>query len=232
MTAILLYGLSGVWAGVSAFSPYSTASSSCRAESGPSEALAAPQAELLTARRQPRRQLNESARTQLEAITSSMRQPSSHASAHARSPSDSSMLQRLTTLLPGYSRVPPSCPLPLRPHIIDDMSHTELASVTRRDLVAGRDKNGDRFFHDPTETNRGMLYPPEMLQPAVVVWLPHTPGPEAEHEAAELEGLRGLLATVDPPRNKHGTGEKRRRRTSLRKENLGQSFGKTNISYN
>jgi hypothetical protein len=83
------------------------------------------------------------------------------------------------------------------------MTHTELASVTRRDLVRGRDKDGDRFFHDPTETNKGMIYPPEMLQPPVIVWLPYTRGQEAEGEAAELEGFRGLVAIVDPaPRDR------------------------------
>lgn len=176
--------------------------------------------EALTARRLPekrRKHLDSSTRSSLDAVTKSMRfiHPAQRShSLHSRSASDSSMLQRLTTLLPGYSRLPTSCPLPLRPHTIDDMVYTELASVTRRDLVVGRDKDGDRFFHDPSETNRGLVYPPEMLQPTAVVWLPYTRGGGAESEAAELEGIRGLVAIVDPaPMRREGGIEKDKRKS-------------------
>jgi hypothetical protein len=162
--------------------------------------------EALTARRLPERRhsrLNSATRSKSDTIAAGMNTSPTRSPSLTRPTSDSSMLQRLTTLLPGYSRLPTSCPLPLRPDIIDDMTHTELASVTRRDLVRGRDKDGDRFFHDPTETNKGMIYPPEMLQPPVIVWLPYTRGQEAEGEAAELEGFRGLVAIVDPaPRDR------------------------------
>ena len=52
--------------------------------------------------------------------------------------SDSSMLQRLATLLPGYARLPPECPLPLASEGIDDLFFTENASSTQSRPRQGR----------------------------------------------------------------------------------------------
>lgn len=135
---------------------------------------------------------------------------------HARRISESSLLNRVTALLPGYSRLPSECRVPLESQRIDDGYRSELASRTRPDLrqldrdgtrTSDRDGEGrdteeasirasvDGTFYDPVQANRGLVYPFEMLLPKAVVWLPA--GREFEVRAAELESEWGLPAIVD-----------------------------------
>jgi hypothetical protein len=64
-----------------------------------------------------------------------------------------------------------------------------------RDL---QDEESRRYFHDPTEGMRGLVYPYEMLAGEPVVWLPHDEVCVAEGEAADLGRYHGLSAIVDP----------------------------------
>jgi hypothetical protein len=117
------------------------------------------------------------------------------------------MLSRLAALLPGYSRLPSDCPLPLQTEAIDDLFHTERASYRRPSFARKEKQTGNRgsegaevgtFFHDPTESIRGLIYPDEVLAPVPVVWLPNDEAGVAVSEAADLEAYHGLSAIVDP----------------------------------
>ncbi|ORX33503.1 hypothetical protein BD324DRAFT_658318 [Kockovaella imperatae] len=115
--------------------------------------------------------------------------------------SDSSMLQRLAVLLPGYTRLPSDCPLPLPTEWIDDKVHTEKASWTRPDLS----DEPRQFFHDPGDGLRGLIYPPEMIAPRPVLWLERDTSGVAESEAADLEKYHDLPPIVDPARQRRHT---------------------------
>ena len=106
--------------------------------------------------------------------------------------SDSSMLQRLAALLPGYSRLPEGCPLPLATEDVDDLFYTERASYVGQSQPLGQ------LIHDPSETIRGLLYPPELLAPVPVIWLPNDPSGVALTEATDLDAYHGLPAIVHP----------------------------------
>ena len=136
---------------------------------------------------------------------------------HMRQPSNSSLLLRISELLPGYSRLPPECPVPFENARLDDDYRTELAarishppnprhaaafsrSVGHQEGTGektgwGRTSEGDGLFHDPTRANRGLAYPPELLLPGMVVWLPRVSG--ADRRAAELEEGYGLPTVLD-----------------------------------
>lgn len=122
--------------------------------------------------------------------------------------SDSSMLARIATLLPGYARLPALCPLPLVPEGWDDMVHTEEVSYIRPDLVAAY-RLEQRIFHDPSESLRGLIYPPEMLAPRPVVWLERDEFGVAEAEAADLEKHHDLPSIVDPAVKAKDKGKER-----------------------
>jgi len=123
--------------------------------------------------------------------------------------SNASMMDRLTTLLPGYSRLPPDCRLPLDTEAIDDLLHSERASAVRPELAKAGSVQYRRFYHDPTESLRGLIYPPEVLAPVPVIWLPNDGRGVALRRAADLQRHRGLAAIVDPDDNE----EKSRRDT-------------------
>lgn len=110
--------------------------------------------------------------------------------------SDSSMLRRVAALLPGYSRLPADCPLPLPTEELDDLFYTEKASFARPTFA--KDHSDRRYFHDPAESSRGLVYPSEMLAPVPVIWLPNDRAGVATSEAADLESYHGLMAIVDP----------------------------------
>lgn len=124
--------------------------------------------------------------------------------------SDSSMLQRIAALLPAYTRLPPSCPLPIDTEIIDDLSHTERAAYANPALPQNgkheRDE-GLRLFYDPTGDMRGRIYPPEMLVPSPVIWLPDDGDGNAEREMGDLISVHGLNAIMDPVLYNDGKGK-------------------------
>ena len=136
--------------------------------------------------------------------------------------SDSSMLQRLAILLPGYTRLPPGCPLPLATEGIDDTLYTERASYTRLDL-AKDDQHPRQYFHDPSEGIKGLVYPPEMLAAKPVIWLERDDSGIAEAEAADLEKHHDLPAIVDPPRS-DGDSSRRQAKEGYEREAKGQSW--------
>jgi hypothetical protein len=133
--------------------------------------------------------------------------------------SDSSMLSRLAALLPGYSRLPEDCSLPLQTENIDDLFDTERAAYARPSFAR---KEGERraadaepgrgFFHDPTASIRGLIYPDEILAPVPVRWLPNDDAGIAESEAADLETCHGLSAIVDPEHVEKRWGKNKERR--------------------
>lgn len=145
----------------------------------------------------------------VETIASDMAKPHDPAMATAIRPrtSESSMVNRLTTLLPGYSRLSPDCRLPLQTEIIDNLLHTERASYARPRSVHAKEDRNRRFYHDPTETLRGLIYPPEVLAPAPVIWLPNDGAGVALREAADLQRYHGLAAIVDPDEPEDSRGE-------------------------
>jgi hypothetical protein len=162
--------------------------------------------EIVTAGLHPspsRRKLSASTRKSLDDISVAMRhppqstqlsQPVSGSSSLVLRPrqSTSSMLRRLTTLLPGLSRLPPDCPLPLSTQTIHDLDSTELASRTRPDL-----KDEEQKW--PVEGNRGLIYPPEMTCEIPIIWLPHDRHGIGGIELNDLASNHGLEAIIDPP---------------------------------
>lgn len=185
--------------------------------------LATVLAECLTARRNPERRcrdLTPSTHQCLDQTRSCLKgHPNQGKAGEKRSSNRSSIsvLQRVAALLPGYSRLPETCPLPLPTDHIDDRMQTERASHTRPDLArrTGPEppEEGGTYFHDATAEIRGLIYPTEMLLPLPVIWLPHDQDGVAKREAEELEGMWGLPAIVDPAaRNPLVSKETRHRR--------------------
>ena len=113
------------------------------------------------------------------------------------------MLRRLTTLLPGLSRLPPDCPFPISPQIISDLDSTELASRTRPDLK-------DEELKMPVLDNRGLIYPPELTCEIPIIWLPHDRHGISGIELNDLASNHGLEAIIDPPKRQvaHTGGDK------------------------
>ena len=179
--------------------------------------------ELVTAGLHPspkRNKLSASTQKSLDDISHAMRHPpvpaqltraiSGSSSQILRSrQSTSSMLRRLTTLLPGLSRLPPECPLPLTTHIIHDLDSTELASRTRPDLA-------DEEQKWQVEGNRGLIYPPEMTCEIPIIWLPHDRHGISGIELNDLASNHGLEAIIDPPKRQSGNDDDRRGEKEVR----------------
>lgn len=174
-------------------------------------------------RRTHRAALGTAARQALDKLEHSMAHPPEtgkreNRTNHMRQPSNSSLLMRIADLLPGYSRLPPGCPVPFDSMRIDDEYRTELAARSSLDNsdnlqdeareVEGTVRGTEGTFYDPTRANRGLVYPREMLLPDVVVWLPRVEG--ADRRAAELEegfGLPVVLDAVETERGGKGKGK-------------------------
>jgi len=105
------------------------------------------------------------------------------------------MLRRLTALLPGLSRLPSDCPLPLSTQVIDDLQSTERASTLRPDLK-------DVVYTLAADSNRGLIYPPEMTVDVPVIWLPREKDGVSESEVNDLASNHGLEAIIDPPKRR------------------------------
>lgn len=123
---------------------------------------------------------------------------------HKRHDSDHSILAAVHTLLPSLGRLPADNPLPFPTDAIDDYVSTERAMhATPETAVAdvfGVDVDSV-VITGPADPSRGLIYPPELLQPAPTVWLPHGEASVAQHEADALL-LEGHTAVVDPVRAK------------------------------
>lgn len=140
---------------------------------------------------------------------------------HNRQPSDASLFTRLTIMLPGFSRLPVDCPLPIESMRVDDTYRTELASTLRPGLGSSengaergrrgeRDESGETdeeranqvyssdlgrgrgLYSDPLRANRGLCYPREMLVPAATIWV----GVRGSGGSEESEGSREEVERV------------------------------------
>jgi len=179
--------------------------------------------ELVTAGLHPsprRSKLSASCRKSLDDITLQMRRPPittqlsrtvSGSSSQVLRPrqSTSSMLRRLTALLPGLSRLPPDCPLPLNTETIYDLDSTELASRTRPDLA-------DQEQKWQVDGNRGLIYPPEMTCEIPIIWLPYDRHGISGIELNDLASNYGLEAIVDPPKRQSGNDSDKRGEKEVR----------------
>ncbi|CAK9784277.1 hypothetical protein CC85DRAFT_327652 [Cutaneotrichosporon oleaginosum] len=120
---------------------------------------------------------------------------------HKRVESDHSALARFHILLPGLGRLAADNPLPFSTDAIDDYLSTERA------MQAAPNATTDAFgasqtsvvVTPPADSARGLIYPPELLQPAPTVWLPRGQSTVAEQEVDAL-AMEGLTAVVDQAR--------------------------------
>jgi hypothetical protein len=170
--------------------------------------------ELLTTVSHPspsRKRLSATTRRRLDTIGDAMSRsvgsptpsrPASGASSLVLRPrqSTSSMLRRLTALLPGLSRLPPDCPLPLSTDYINDLQYTDLQFTERASLI--RPDLKDERLTSAIATDRGLIYPPEMTAEVPVIWLPWNKSGISESEVNDLARNHGLEAIVDPPKRK------------------------------
>lgn len=116
------------------------------------------------------------------------------------------MLQRLTALLPGLSRLPEDCPLPLPTEDIDDLQSAERASYTRPDL-----KDEIRTWPDEGLGERGLVYPPELTAEVPIIWLSSGRVGLSGIELNDLASNHGLEAIIDPPKQRSRSESTRKR---------------------
>ncbi|WVQ97737.1 hypothetical protein IAU59_004851 [Kwoniella sp. CBS 9459] len=166
--------------------------------------------ELLTVvrfRPSTRERLSPGSREALDELVVSMNTASPRPSVAVNKPhrvsrhSDLSLLNRVAALLPGYARLPASCPLPLPSDRINDLFQAERASYAKVELKDSH-QQGDtgRYFTENPQTIKGLIYPPELMAPVPIIWLPRDPqdGAVAEGEAVELGRYHRLTVIVDP----------------------------------
>jgi hypothetical protein len=184
--------------------------------------------EVLTVRRFPDTEaLDGDSKEKLDEAVSWMRQLPGTGKARATRVSDASLAQRMASLLPGYSRLPDSCPLPLESETINDLYQTERAeqALSRLENLSNSNSMSDdfgpnrgSFLHDPSTANRGLIYPTEMLAPIPVVWLPYDSAGIAQAEAADLEARHGLPAIVASQISRDREAERRGEKPGGREE--------------
>ncbi|WWC87156.1 uncharacterized protein L201_002042 [Kwoniella dendrophila CBS 6074] len=133
--------------------------------------------------------------------------PSSSESSNTARPSrqsDLSIFNRITDLLPGYSRLPEDFPLPIETEIVNDLYQTESASYLKPSFSSSsssaviQDRNGDRYFTENLNSIRGLIYPLEMISPVPIIWLPNDKYGIAQGELYELGKYHNLIAIIDP----------------------------------
>ncbi|WVQ76699.1 hypothetical protein IAR50_006373 [Cryptococcus sp. DSM 104548] len=110
--------------------------------------------------------------------------------------SELSLFRRVAALLPGYTRLPSDCHVPLQTETINDIFQTELAAYSTPYLKPGT--NISEILYQETTETKGLVYPPEMLQPIPLIWLPYDEAGVAESEAEDMAVHHGLVAIVDP----------------------------------
>lgn len=151
-----------------------------------------------------RRILGNISRAMTRSSTDIRSRPNSTASSQLLRPrqSTSSMLRRLTALLPGLSRLPDDCPLPLPTQGIDDLHSTERASYIRPDL-----KDEVRTWPEDL-SQRGLLYPPELTAEIPIIWLPNGQVGLSGIEVNDLASNQGLEAIIDPPKQPRASDDR------------------------
>lgn len=71
-------------------------------------------------------------------------------------------------------------------------------------------------FKDRAEETAGLMYPPELLAPTPVIWLPDDPNGVGRAEAENLQKYHGLQVTLDVADDQPRTSmESRRARQSM-----------------
>ncbi|KAG8955541.1 hypothetical protein FRC00_005328 [Tulasnella sp. 408] len=101
-------------------------------------------------------------------------------------------------------------PVPLDTEGMNDLVSTERAARTRPGAVPRV------AFKDRAEETAGMLYPPELLAPTPIIWLPNDPNGVGRSEAYDLTRYHGLEVTLDfIDERRQSTDSQSRRRTSL-----------------
>ncbi|KAG8890809.1 hypothetical protein FRB98_004854 [Tulasnella sp. 332] len=99
-------------------------------------------------------------------------------------------------------------PLPLNTEHIDDMVSTERAARTKPGAPP------QITFKDRAEETAGLMYPPELLAPTPVIWLPDDPNGVGRAEAENLQKYHGLQVTLDVADDQPRTSMESRRRRS------------------
>lgn len=83
------------------------------------------------------------------------------------------------------------CCTPTETEAIDDLVSTEKAARTHPDAPPYLP------FNDRAEETAGLLYPPELLAPVPMIWLPNDHAGIARSEAIDLQRYHGLETTLD-----------------------------------
>jgi hypothetical protein len=99
------------------------------------------------------------------------------------------MMSLTLAVMPSASRG--RGPLPLPTEAIDDLVSTEKAARTHPDAPPYLP------FNDRAEETAGLLYPPELLAPIPMIWLPNDHAGVAHSEAIDLQRYHGLETTID-----------------------------------
>lgn len=113
-------------------------------------------------------------------------------------PPRSSIASLLEMISITLAIVPPGVkrrgPIPLLSESIDDLTATETAARTNPDAPP---RLPPLPFMTHTEEMQSILYPPELLAPSPVIWLPNDPSGVAETEAIDLFRYHDLQTTLD-----------------------------------
>lgn len=85
-------------------------------------------------------------------------------------------------------------PVPLQTETLDDLTATERAARTHPDAPPHLPPLS---FTDHAEDMAGILYPPELIAPSPIIWLPRDSAEVARSEAADLKKYHNLECTLD-----------------------------------
>ncbi|KAL1737393.1 hypothetical protein EV714DRAFT_278873 [Schizophyllum commune] len=87
-------------------------------------------------------------------------------------------------------------PVPLKTETLDDLTATERAARTHPDAPPHLPPLP---FADHAEEMAGILYPPELIAPPPIIWLPNDAAGVARSEAVDLQKYHDLRVTLDIP---------------------------------
>ncbi|KAI5898056.1 uncharacterized protein SCHCODRAFT_080873 [Schizophyllum commune H4-8] len=87
-------------------------------------------------------------------------------------------------------------PVPLKTETLDDLTATERAARTHPDAPPHLPPLP---FADHAEEMAGILYPPELIAPPPIIWLPNDAAGVARSEAVDLQKYHDLRVTLDVP---------------------------------
>ncbi|KAG9015185.1 hypothetical protein FRB94_004304 [Tulasnella sp. JGI-2019a] len=120
----------------------------------------------------------------------------------------SSMLDMMSAILAVPTENLQRGPIPLDTEHIDDMVSTERAARTKPGAPP------QITFKDRSEETAGLMYPPELLAPTPVIWLPNDPNGVGRAEAENLQKYHGLQVTLDIAEDPRSSTESHRARRS------------------